>query len=225
MRLSYFRSGGNRAAVPEGEWFEVNGTSFRAWRQVASGAVGWFGGELTPEESDRLEAARRACQAADPAATPVVRPGASIVHIDLDGTSIAFGSGSPPDGPWAQLDEACRQLCDEVVDRPTAAIAIEVSDDDVRLVHRGDDPIDVDFGEASFVAVAWKGWYEEAGRSEGQLFGEAGAAHRGWSLPIPIGDFDHGDATVHVTAEFTIGSGRDATAVAVSHAPDLEQPA
>jgi hypothetical protein len=225
MTLSYFRSGGGRAAVPEGEWFEVQGTSFTSWRQVATPAVGWFGGELTQDESNRLDAAIRGCLAAEPAEPSVARPGATIVHIDLDGTSVSFGSGSAPPGPWAHLDEVCRDVCDAIVDRPTAAIAIELVDGEALLCHRGDNPIDVDLDGASFVAIAWKGWYEEAGRSEGSLDGTPGEVGPGWTRSIPIGELaDDDDVTLHVTVEMTIGKGRDATRVAVSHAPDLERP-
>jgi hypothetical protein len=203
---------------------EVSGSAFRAWRQVAAGAVGHFGGELTEEESDRLAGVVHACESADPAPPSPPRPGASVVHVDIDGTSISYGSGSAPPGPWAHLDRLLASLCDAVTDRPTAAIAIAVFGSDARLEHRGADPIRVDLTSAEFVAVAWRGWYEEAARTEGALAGASEDVGPGWSTPVPIGDLPTDGTTVHVRVRFVLGSGADATPVELAYAPDLPPP-
>lgn len=221
MTVSYYRRGAARSATPEGEWLEIDGTSFRSWRQVSATAVGHFGGELTDDEAGQVAAVVHACEAAEPAPPTTPRPGAAMIQVDIDGTSVSYGSGSPPPGPWTDLDRVLSSLCDAVVDRPTAAIAIEVDGPQARLEHRGTDPIHVDLGEASFVAVAWKGWYEEAGRSEGLIGGTGADAAPGWSVEIPIGELPADGTTVHVTVRFSIGSGTDATPVELSYAPAL----
>ncbi len=224
--VSYLRSGLGRSAVAEHEWFEADGSTFRASRQVAQGAVGRFAGELTADELNSLEEALHACEAAEPAEPPLPAPGATMVTIDIGGTSVQFGDGDPPSGPWARLADVCERLVDAVLDRPAAAIGIVVDDDGARLEHRGDDELDIDLSDASFVAVAWQGWYEEAGRLEGRFEGDSAVVGPGWSIDVPVdltqlaGD----DLTVHVIVTFTIGADREATAVQVSHAPDLERP-
>jgi hypothetical protein len=225
MTLSYFRGGGGRAAIPEGEWIEVDGSTFTAWRQVAQSAVGSFGGILTDGESEELETARAACLSADVAEIPTPLPGSAIVHIDIDGTGISFGSGSPPMGPWGALDDVCRRLCDSAIDRPTGAIGIDTIDGIPRLTHQGMNPITIDLDGASFVAIGWQGWYDEVGRSSGTLQGGVHEVGPGWELKILATDMSElADSIMHVTIEFTIGTGRDATRVAVSHAPELEPP-
>ncbi len=229
MKVSYYRSGGGRTGVPEGEWLSVDGDTFEAWRSTGAAAAGHFGGTLTADESERLAHAVAACEAAEPAHSPDRRPGAAAVQVDIGSTSVTYGSGSPPPGPWAKLDTVLHDLCDAIVDRPTAAIAIEVADDGTRLVHRGQDPIAVDLTDGTFVAMAFTGWYHEEARSEGALDGSKESAEPGWSAPIVIGELpDSGEAgstvIVHVIARFTIGEGRNATQVEVAHAPELERP-
>lgn len=226
MKVSYLRSGHGRSTTPEHEWVEVDGSDFRACRQVARPAVGRFGGSLTADEVARLEQALHACEAAEPAHPPVPAPGASMVSIDVDGTSVTFGEGDPPSGPWAHLDEVCERLCDAIVDRPSAAIGIVVDDDGARLVHRGDESVQVDLSDATFVAIAWRGWYEEVDRQEGRVDGEAGEVGPGWSsaIPVDLATLSADDVTIHVTVTFTIGEGRQAAPAEVSHAPDLERP-
>ncbi len=229
MTVSYHRSGGGRTGVAEGEWLSVDGDEFQAWRTTGAPAVGHFGGTLTAAESDRLAHAVAACEAAEPAHAPDRRPGATTVQVDINSTSVTYGSGSPPAGPWAKLDGVLHDLCDAIVDRPTAAIGIEVSGDGTELVHRGRDPIAVDLTNGTFVAMAFTGWYHEEARSEGALAGGKETAESGWNAPIPIGDLPNSETagdkvTVHVVARFTIGEGRHATQVEVAHTPELERP-
>jgi hypothetical protein len=122
-----------------------------------------------------------------------------------------------------------RDLCDAIVDRPTAAVGIEATDGGTRLVHLGHDPIAVDLTDGTFVAMAFTGWYHEEARSEGALDGGSATAEAGWSAPIPIGALPDSEAagekvTVHVLARFTIGEGRNATKVEAAHTPELERP-
>jgi hypothetical protein len=224
MTVSYYRSGGGRSGVAEGEWLSVDGDTFQAWRSVGAAAVGRFGGTLTADEAARLQAAVAACEAAEPAHPEVAMPDSSTVQVDIDSTSVRYGSGSPPAGPWAKLDGVLHDLCDAIVDRPTAAIGIDDTGDGTALVHRGRDPIDVDLTNGTFVAMAFSGWYHEEGRSEGSLEGGRVTAEPGWRAPIPIGELPGGDVKVHVIARFTIGTGRDATLVEPALTPELERP-
>ncbi|HEX4980056.1 MAG TPA: hypothetical protein VFV63_00075 [Ilumatobacteraceae bacterium] len=221
MKVSYCRSGGGRTGVAEEEWLSVDGDEFQAWRTTGAAAAGRFGGTLTAAESARLAAAVAACEVAEPAHPPVPRPGATSVQIDIDSTSIHYQSGSPPSGRWAALDAALHDLCDAIVDRPTAAIAIEADDDGIALVHRGRDPIGVDLTSGTFVAVASTGAHRESDRWEGALVGGQVMAEPGWKAPIPVGDLGD-DVSVHV--RFTIGDGRNAKIVEVAHTPEFGRP-
>jgi hypothetical protein len=178
--------------VAEEEWLSVHLDEFRARRTTGVAAVGHFGGTLTADESARLAGAVAACEAAEPAHPPIPRPGATTVQIDIDSTSVHYESGSPPSGRWAKLDAVLHDLCDAIVDRPTAAIELEVTDDGARLVHRGHDPIVVDLTDGTFVATAFTGADHTEARAGGTV-------------------------TVHVIARFTIGEGRHATQVEVAH--------
>ena len=229
MKVSYHRSGGARSGIPESEWLSVDGDTFEAWRTTGASAAGHFGGTLTADESERLTHSVAACEAAEPAHPPVRRPGAKTVQVDIGSTSVTYGSGSPPPGPWAKLDEVLHDLCDAIVDRPTAAIGVEATADGTQLVHRGDDPIAVDLTDGTFVAMAFTGWYHEVARSEGALDGGKDTAEPGWSAPIPVGELPDSESagekvTVHVIARFTIGEGRSAKQVEVAHTPELERP-
>lgn len=225
MTISYYRLGAGRGGVAEGEWLEIDPPGFRAWRQVAVGAVGHFGGALRADERDRVTRAIAMVDASRPPVIPTARPGSAVVTVDIDGRSISYGSGGAPDGPWAELDDCLRGICDAIVDRPTGAIAIETDPAEARLVHRGDDPIDVDLGDGSFVAVAWRGWYEEAGRIEGRLASAPTSAASGWSVDIPLDGLPVSDeVTVHVHARFRLGAEPDAVEVELAHAPALDRP-
>jgi hypothetical protein len=232
MKVSYCRSGGGRWGLAEEEWLSVDGDEFQAWRTIGAAAAGRFGGRLTAAESARLAGAVAACEVAEPAHPPVPRPGAASVQIDIDSTSVHYQSGSPPSGRWAALDGVLHDLCDAIVDRPTAAIAIEATDDATALVHRGRDPIGVDLTSGTFVAIAFTGAHHESDRWEGALVGGHVMAEPGWSAPIPVDDLPDalsasgtvGDnVTVHV--RFKIGEGRNAKMVEVAHIPGLERPA
>ncbi|MGH9135339.1 MAG: hypothetical protein ACRDZZ_15475 [Ilumatobacteraceae bacterium] len=232
MTVSYHLSGGARTGIPQSEWLSVDGDAFEAWRTTGARAAGHFGGSLTADEAARLNAAVAACESAEPAHPPIPLPGATTVLVAIDGTSFQYGSGSPPPGPWAKLDAVLSELCDAIVDRPTAAIAIEAGDDGTYLVHRGDAPIAVDLTGGTFVAIAYSGWYHEEGRSEGDLTGGEVTAGPGWTETISIGELTvddpdsdiDGGVKVHVIARFTLGEGRDATPVEVALTPELERP-
>jgi len=222
--VSYCRSGGGRAGVPEEEWLSVDGAEFQARRTTGVAAAGHFGGTLTADESARLAGAVASCEAAEPAHPPVPRPGATSVQIDIGSTSVHYQSGSPPSGRWANLDQVLRDLCDAIVDRPTAAIAIQATDDGTELVHLGTDPIAVDLNGGTFAAIAFTERDHEEARWEGPLEGVQVVAEPGWSTPIAIGELPAGDVTVHVIARFTIGEGRHAKQVEVAHTPELDRP-
>lgn len=225
MKVSYCRSGGGRSGLVEEEWLSVDGDSFQAWRTTGASAAGRFGGTLTAGETSRLASAVAACEAAEPAHPPIPRPGAANVQIDIDSTSVHYESGSPPRGRWAALDGVLHDLCDAIVDRPIAAIAIQATNDGVELVHRGQDPIAVDLTSGTFVAIAFTGGDHEEARWDGALEGGHVMAAPGWSTPIAIGELPgRDDLTVHVIARFTIGEGRHAKQVEVTHTPEPEAP-
>jgi hypothetical protein len=225
MKVSYCRSGGGRSGVVEEEWLSVDGDSFQAWRTTGAPAAGRFGGTLTAGETSRLAGAVAACEAAEPAHPPIPRPGAANVQIDIDSTSVHYESGSPPRGRWAALDGVLHDLCDAIVDRPIAAIAIQATDDGVELVHRGQDPIAIDLTSGTFAAIAFTGPNRDETRSGGPLEGGQVTAAPGWSTPIAIGELpDSDDRRVQVIARFTIGEGRHAKPVEVAHTPEPDRP-
>lgn len=218
--ISYCRSGGGRSGVAEEEWLSAHGDEFEARRTTGVSIAGHFAGTLSAEELERLAGAVAACEAAEPAHPQAPRRGATSVQIDIDSTSVHYQSGAPPSGRWARLDQVLRELCDAIVDRPTAAIAIQSTDDGVELVHRGGDPIAVDLTDGTFVAIAFTGGDHEEARWEGALDGGQVTAEPGWSTPVAIGELPAGDdITVHVIARFTIDEGRHAKQVEVTLTP------
>ncbi len=223
--ISYCRSGGGRSGVAEEEWLSAHGDEFEARRTTGVSVAGHFGGTLSADESERLAGAVAACEAAEPAHPQAPRRGATSVQIDIDSTSVHYQSGAPPSGRWARLDQVLRDLCDAIVDRPTAAIAIQATDDGAELVHRGRDPIAVDLTGGTFVAIAFTGGDHEEARWEGALEGGQVTAEPGWSTPVAIGELPGGDdVTVHLIARFTIGEGRHAKQVEVAHTPEPGPP-
>ena len=85
----------------------------------------------------------------------------------------------------ARLDQVLHDLCDAIVDRPTAAIGIEVTDDGTRLVHRGHDRIAVDLTDGTFVAIAFTGRHHEEARSAGAIDGARRPPGTGVERPDP----------------------------------------
>lgn len=229
MNVSYSRAGGGRAHVPEAEWLSTDGASVRAWRSVAT-AAGWFDGELTGAEAARLEAAVEAAVASGPPAPTTGRPGAVRVRIDVDmgddALSASYGSGSTPDGPWRVLDGVLADLLDSIDDRASATITIRRDESGgYRLVHQGDEPLDVDLAGGEFEAVAWRGWYDEAAAVEGVIEGSVVTAGPGWSMPLEvIGLPEDPDLIVHVHARVAVSNGTTFVPVEVSYAPPLPQP-
>ena len=207
--LRFYRNDGSTSpATAENVELSDDG-SFTGWRSVAP-AVGWFAGSLS---DDRLDGLRAAIDAAT-ATAALPPPGSSAETLEVPGRDPAVVTG---------MDEAepLRELLDEMVDSPRAAVGLEGG----RLVHRGTDPLELDLTTVAVQAYYWKGYYEPAGQASEVLTGERVEAGPGWTLDLPALDPPPGDdITTHVTVDFAIVAGGNVVPVQVQHLPAIAEP-
>jgi hypothetical protein len=223
LTVSIVRSGG-RTAPPDRERLEIadDGT-FTMWRSVRSPAVGRFAGRLDGPNAERMRGLAAAAAALDPPAGKQL-PGAATETITVDGVSLRTGSSGGPDGPWGDLVGALRALLRELVTQPAAAIALEVANDgsSAKLVHRGEDEIDVDLSALTVRAVVWGPGWEQRGEWSSDEGGPARTtAGPGWSYDLPFGHgltVNPGDA-LHAFARFGLFDGDAGVAAMASLDP------
>ncbi len=172
--------------------------------------MGWFAGSLS---ADRLDGLRAAIDAAT-ATSALPPPGSSVETLEVPGRDPVVVTG---------MDEAepLRELLDEMVDSPRAAVGL----DGGRLVHRGTDPLELDLTTVAVQAYFWKGYYEPAGQASEVLAGERVEAGPGWTLDLPALDPPPGDdITTHVTVDFAIVANGNVVPVQVQHLPAIAEP-
>lgn len=229
MTILYRLVGGRREPVND-ERLEIEDEQFTMWRSVGTAIVGRFAGRLPDATARELAAAAEQARLAAVLRTETP-PDAPIETVDLgDGKVTRLGQGDESEGPWAVLVRRLRTLADELLDQPTAAIALEVADDgrSARLVHRGNQPVGIDLSAVRVAAYAWKGYYEPAGRWKLGPIAVAGAdkAEPGWNLELP---FDH-DLTLgrgrslQVAVDFALKDGDTWRAVSAAHVPVIKPP-
>lgn len=169
MIVRYYRIGG-RGVPGDGETFELDDDgTLTAWRTVAAGAVGRFGGKVDPDTLAVTSALANAAAAGSSPSVPqpVDRPSElvelpsatahtahlglreSLVAGEVAGEVVRDGTGTGNDAstdPWAALAHHCRRLLDAAVEYPVAAIALEsvAGSAKARLVQRGDEPVTLD---------------------------------------------------------------------------------
>ncbi len=162
--------------------------SWRVWRSVGP-AIGRFAGTGDAAAGAGREIVELAA-AAEGAETPRggdSSPDATVDSIDLGGRSVSVPYRQTPDGPWGDLFEACRGLLDEAVSHPVAAIGMELAGADrVRLKHRGEEPLPVEFGSAQVEATLWTPDGAFVASGTGRIDAGHVDAGSGWSLEVPL---------------------------------------
>lgn len=208
MSVTYFRSGGWQPPR-DNETLQIdNGGEFTMWRSIGWAAypptpVGRFKGKLAKEEWTALQSEIAAATSAGDLQVPLL-PDSAVEEIELDGdpdgpvVEATLGSNARPPGPWLPLVERLRGLLGSLTSHPMAAIALEVEKDGsaARLVHKGDEPIEIDLSDMTVRAIVWEGWTQHGDWHAPQKASGNGNGHKtgkkvstGWSYDLP---FEHG---------------------------------
>jgi len=145
---------------PERELLEVEPDgSFRLWRSIAP-VIGRFGGSLPDDETVDLRGLVEAVGSSSAPRTGKLPPDASVEQVEIGGSLSVFEADGGVEAPWGDLLAACRRLADELVDQPTAAIALELELADggarIRLVHRGTATLPVELAAARAKVAVWR---------------------------------------------------------------------
>lgn len=175
---------------PEREILEVEPDgSFRLWRSIAP-VVGRFGGSLPDDAAADL---RRLVDAVGSSSAPrpgKVPPDASVEQLEIAGTLSVFEADGDLAAPWGDLLAACRRLADGLVDRPLAAIALEVDLADggaqIRLVHRGSGSLPVELAAARLKVAVWRAMINAANATAPALDLGRVDAGPGWSTETAV---------------------------------------
>ena len=231
MTITYQRTDG-RGEPPEHERLTINDDgTFEMWRSTGTPAVGRFGGRLPADDAAAFEA--RAAEGRDAGSPGVDQPpGSSLEVIDVGGGVAAYlGFGDVPAGPWGELVTLLRTIADARVDAPVAAVRLDIGPkgETARLVHAGTEPIGIELDQLTIEAVAWKGYYDLAGKwQRGPLAVEApdATAGPGWAVDLP---FDHdlelgAGRTLHVRVTFALDDGGTVRRVLAAHVPAIPEP-
>lgn len=166
--------------------------SWRAWRSVGL-AIGRFAGsgDAAGGAGRRILELAAEAEASEPPRDGGDAPDATVDSIDLGDRSVWVPYRKTPDGPWGKLFQATRDLLDEAVSHPLAAIGMELAGPNrVRLEHRGTEPLSLEFGAAGVEATLWTpdGIFVASGT------GKVDAGHvdagPGWSIEVPLDGID-----------------------------------
>lgn len=217
MILRYTRTDGRRSPAAFEQVQIASDGQVLGWRSVSAPAVGSFAGEATPGES--ADAERLASAVADlPAPAGVPQPGAPSELVELGAGDAVPVSGVGADASaWLELTEFLRALVERVVDRPYAAVTLEVVNGRLRLVHLGSAPVELDLSRVEVHLVAWRG--DEIVETWTRSVPGPGlvTAQPGWALALPLGDdLTRAGNTAEISATFTIAPGARRVAPSVT---------
>lgn len=192
MIVRLFRTGGFPPPANE-KVVTVDDGRLAVWRSTDVSAAGSFVGQLSPAESEAIQAlARRCVEAGDLTLAPA--PDAAIDTLMLDGAKADVGNLDRPDGPWGELLDLVRPLFDRT-DQPHAVVALEVAPagDRASLRHLGGEVLRIDLSKLRVGARLTGPIAGAAGAWEAEASGESGPvdAGPGWTYDLP---FDHGFA-------------------------------
>ncbi|HEY2795429.1 MAG TPA: hypothetical protein VGJ28_23915 [Micromonosporaceae bacterium] len=222
MIASWFRTGGSNVPRDKESLSVDDDGTFHLWRAVGATAAGRFSGVIDP--SALVQAA---ALVTDDLAEPQ-RPGTGVETVTIGERRADIGTGTLLDGPWAAVFDRMRELSDELIDQPSAAIALQVGESTCTLVHIGTDEVQVALGSMTLRADAWEGWYVPAGSWIAPSFegAETVIARPGWSVALP---FDHGlmlgeDRTLHVAVDVSIVVAGNPIAAGLRYAPVPPRP-
>jgi hypothetical protein len=199
MKISYYRVGGFMPP-PDNEQLEIVGDgSFTLWRSVGwttqpPTPVGRFAGKLDGEQNAALQ--REAQEAADAGNLNILlKPDSPLETISIEGSARAqMGIHDKPDGRWWPLVARLRALLGALTAFPRAAIALEVlpGGRQARLVHQGQETLQLDLSKLNVRAVLWVDYVPRGDWAVAPQFTGTEAevsAGPGWSLGLP---FEHG---------------------------------
>jgi hypothetical protein len=190
--IRYVRAGG--VGVPDREELTVDDVAgtVRAWRSLAA-AAGHFGGKLECDTLTALSAAAdraRALGAGAGRRAPATDAAEEVVI--LDGLTVEIGQETELPDAWGVLVSRLRELLDQTVGMPVAAVGLEVAtaDKTARLVHLGTEALDLDLGALALSASLWGPDLARLGRwrlPEPPRAEPRVSAKPGWSLPLDFG--------------------------------------
>ena len=163
----------------------------RSW--LSSGAaVGRFARELTPAESEAIDR-KLATAARAPAAVSgadVTAPGETTEHLLADESiDLAYPSSAGPPAAYRDLVSTLRELLDDLVKSPVAAIVLDVAGPPYqgRLRHAGADPITVRMEDLTMTVTRFgpDDAVESTIDSPVDAAPYDGPLAPGWELPLP----------------------------------------
>lgn len=166
--------------------------SFSLRRSVSTAStppspIGRFGGKLPVERWDELDAAAQKA-AAEGSRSWVALPDSPVDRVQVDAAEATLGMRDSAEGAWGELARRLRPMLHDLTSSPRAAIALEVADG-ARLVHLGQEELEVDLSKLALEAVQWRGDDAEA-RWEARPAALGGlTVGPGWTQELP---FDHG---------------------------------
>jgi hypothetical protein len=177
MKIRFWRSGSSSFGLEVGDDGIARST-------LSSGeAVGRFARPLSPTERDALEQglAKASAPARDDAP---VAPGAATEHLLTDTLDVAYpAGGDPPDG-LAGVVTPLRDLLDDLVASPIAAIVFDATG--ARLRHAGHEPITARMKGMTMTTTRFSADYAVEGSIEAAVDAlHDGPIEPGWELALP----------------------------------------
>jgi len=223
---AWYRRGGH-GVPPDSESLSVDDDgTFHLWRSVGAPAAGRFEGVVDRAVRDALAAAAYAAAAAGDFTIPDM-PGAPTETVIVADRRADVSGGVEVSGAWGGVIGQLRDLAEELVTMPAAALGIRVmaGGRSCRLDHLGSDPVTIDTASLRLDAHLWRGWFEPAGSWSAPVPVLDGGQHLeigpGWSAELP---FDHGldlgpGMTLHAAVDVRITVAGNPIAAGLRWAP------
>jgi hypothetical protein len=166
---------------------------------LSSGAaIGRFARALAPSEREALEhGLAHAVQASALPHSGARQPGAATEHLLADSVDISYPASSGPPAGYGDLVDALRELLDDLVSSPVAAIELHVDGPPYRgrLRHAGTEPITVRMEGLTMTTTHFGHDDTVEGTTEVRVDTAPldGPVSPGWELPLPTIEADAED--------------------------------